>query len=126
MMTPKEALLKDGTIPVKGGRGRLSREAIERCKYLVANGWKIKGYDSAPSKSTAEPVEVKRVPATNVKVVSDFVIFYERDSYRAVTPSGKVYGMAEVCNNCRVSLVQCHCGNPTILGDISVRITPNK
>ena len=132
MMSPKEALIKDGTIPVKEGRGRLSREAIERCKWLVANkGWDIKGYEVAkpvPSTSTApvtpaEPV-VKKVKPDNVKEVKEFTIFWPEDSFKAVGLDKKVWGMREVCNTCRVSLVQNQCEHPTILGGIPVKIVP--
>lgn len=122
MMTPKEALAKDG-YPVKLGRGRLSREAIERCKELAAKGWNIKGYSVETPKSAAETVVVKKVKPTTEKVIADYTILYEEKSYKAVGDNGKDYTMREVCNNCRVSLVQCHCGKPTILGNIAVAIT---
>lgn len=124
MMTPKEALVKDGTIPVKVGRGRLSREADERCKWLVENkGWNIKGYSlsTAAPTSAAEPV-VKKVAQNGEKVISDFVIFWPETEYKAVDANKKEWGMREVCNTCMVSLVQNHCENPTILGDIAVTI----
>ena len=128
-MTPKEALIKDGTIAIKAGRGRLSREAIERCKWLVANkGWNIKGYEITPNKSdsptTAEPV-VNKVKASNVQEVKDFTIFWPEASYKAVGTDKKIWSMREVCNTCRVSLVQCQCSAPTILGGIPVRIVPS-
>jgi hypothetical protein len=118
MMTPKEALAKDGTVPVSMGRGRLSREGIERCKVLVAQGWKIKGYalDTAPSKSVDQPVTVKKVAASNEKVVQEYIIKYDVDLYEAVTAEGRTFTMKEVCNACGVSLVQNHCDNPTVLG----------
>lgn len=118
MMTPKEALQKDGTIPVKMGKGRLSKEGIERCKWLVANeGWQILGYavESSP-KAVDTPVAVKQVQPQNVKVVQEFTILYHKDDYKAVADDGREFGMPEVCTNCSVSLVQCHCGNPSILG----------
>ena len=123
MMTPKQALIKDGTIPVKPGKGRLSHEAIARCKELVSQGWVIDGYSADNSDG-----EVKRVATTNEKIVSEVTILYPESSYRAVVEgmkfTGPGMGMREVCNNCRVSLVQCHCGNPTILGDLKVKIMP--
>lgn len=124
-MSPKEALIKDGQIPTKLGRGRMSREQKSRCQELANSGWNIDGYSS----STAQPVKVEKTKAekskakTNTKVISDFVIFYEEDRFKAVAKNA-VYSMREVCNTCRVSLVQCHCGNPTILGGIVVTITP--
>ena len=86
-------------------------------------GWDIKGYqvtktDNSP---TAEST-VKKVSTSTEKVIADFTILYERDLYNAIGDDGKVWGMANACNNCRVSLVQCHCGNPTIFGNIPVTI----
>lgn len=131
MMTPKEALIKDGTVPVKEGRGRLSREAIERCKVLAGQGWKIKGYEVVPaSKSvsapTAEPVApvVNKVAVNNVKEVKEYNIFWPEASYKAIGNDKKEWGMREVCNTCRVSLVQNICDHPTILGNIPVKIVP--
>lgn len=129
MMTPKEALMKDGTIPVKEGRGRLSREAIERCKELVALGWNIKGYAiaAAPvstSTAPAAPKVVNKVAVTNEKVVADIVYTYPEDQYKAVDANKKEWGMREVCNTCRVSLVGHGCDNPVILGDVRVTIVP--
>ena len=129
MMTPKEALIKDGTIPVKEGRGRLSRAAVDRCKWLVANkGYVIKGYEvstSTPAPNSVTPSEpvVNKVKVANVKEVRDFTIFWPEDAYKAVGKDKKIWGMREACNTCRVSLVQCGCGNPTILNNIPVSIT---
>lgn len=128
MMTPKQALEKDGTIPVKQGRGRLSADAVERCKWLVANkGWSIKGYSVSDTVATPDkPTEkvVKKVAVNNEKVIQDFVILFDERMFKAIGVDKKEWGMREVCNSCRVSLVQCHCDNPTILGGISVKIVP--
>lgn len=139
MMTPKEALIKDNAtrpeserIPVKEGRGRMSRTAVERIHWLISTkGWAIKGYEAVkPSKPVAsnptapsEPVKVKRVPVTGVKEVQDFVIFFPEESFKA-QGKDRVWSMRECCNNCRVSLVQCHCEDPVILGGIKVSILP--
>lgn len=130
---PKEALQIDGTVPVVMGKGRLSGAAKARIAELVEKGYRIAGYElektsnSVPAKKSKvkadKPVaKVKQVPITNEKVIADFVIIYDMTMYKAVGTDNKEWGMAEVCNNCRVSLVQCHCGNPVILGDIPVRI----
>lgn len=125
MMTPKEALAKDGTIPVKLGRGRMPAGGDARCQYLVDHeDYVIKGYTkSGTSPSTAEPVKPKRVPANgNLENFADVVYTYPEANYKAVGPDKEVYGMRECCNTCRVSLVQCHCGHPSILGNIPVTI----
>lgn len=126
MMTPKEALAKDGTIEVKLGRGRLPAGGKERCQYLVDNeGYSIKGFVKSgnSSVSTTAPVAPKRIPANgNLDNYAEVVYTYQESAYKAVDPDGKVYGMREVCNTCRVSLVQNHCDNPTILGNIPVTI----
>lgn len=113
-------------MPVKMGKGRLSLAGDARCRELAALGWAIKGYQATtnPNPTTAQPVEVKKVTNLNEKVVSDFTLVYDENLYHAVTATGKVYGMREVCNKCRVSLVQNHCANPVILGDIHVTIKP--
>lgn len=126
MMTPKEALIKDGTIAVKEGRGRLSREAIERCKELVSQGWDIKGYEvSKPNvKSTASEPVVKKVKATNVKEVVELAPYrYDEAKFKAVTAEGEVFGMREACNNCGYSLCGHICENPSVLGKV-VKILP--
>lgn len=127
MLTPKEALEKDGKIVVKSGRGRMSREAVMRCKELAALGWNIKGYTVVKAKPVKEktPKAVASVPRTpgNQKVIADYVIFYEESEFKAM--NGKTeYSMRECCNACMVSLVQCHCGSPTIRGDIAISIVP--
>jgi hypothetical protein len=133
MMTPKEALQADG-FPVKMGKGRLSREAIERCKELAAEGKQIKGYEVVTPKATststapAAPV-VNKVKDSNVKEVLEFTIYWPEESFKAVDLNGKVIdgkyaGMREVDRGCGVSLVQCLCPNPVIVGDQRVKIVP--
>lgn len=129
-MSPKQALIKDGTVPVKEGRGRLSREADERCRQLVSEGWDIRGYAVNTTKSVDLPDKpvaqskptVNKVIVTNEKVVQEFTILYDERAYVAVDATGQPWSMRNACNNCRVSLVQCHCGNPSIFGDIGVKI----
>lgn len=132
MLTPKEALAKDGKITVKNGRGRLSADAVKRIHELVAEGWQIKGYAVAkPTEAVTEAAPVvKRVAVTNEKIVQDFTILYDERAFHAIDAEtkkplgGRYGGMREVCGNCRVSLVQCHCGSPTIVGDRKVVIVP--
>lgn len=129
--TPKEALDADPnwTIPVKLGRGRMPKGGDEHCRALVAAGYRIKGYgavSSTPTAGTVTPAApvVEKVAPSNVKEVKDFTIFYPEESFKAKSASGKEYGMREVCNTCRVSLVQNQCHFPTILGGIAVSIVP--
>ena len=130
MMTPKEALLKDGTITVKGGRGRMSREAVARIQYLVGQGWSIKGYETvkpkvgAVSPSTAAPVEVKRVPVSGAQDVREFTILWDESAYKAIDADKNEHSMRWVCDQCRVSLVQCGCGRPSIHQGLKLTIKP--
>ncbi len=132
-MTPKDALRKYNkenpadAVPFKEGQGRLSRAAVAKCAELAGKGWSINGYVATPDKSTVvagqpAPVVVKKVAVVNEKVISDFVIKYDEKLYKAVDKGGKVWSMREACNNCMVSLVQCHCDAPTILGNIGLTI----
>ena len=131
---PKEALDADPdwTTPIKLGKGRMPKGGDEHCRALAAKGYNIVGYTveaPASSTSTAAPV-VNRVAAVEAKQVLNFVIKYDEGMYKAVrvsdgvTLTGKGNGMREVCNTCRVSLVQNHCENPTILEGVAVRIVP--
>jgi hypothetical protein len=137
-MTPKDALRKwNAENPTKSidfseGRGRLSRAAVEKCTELVQNGWSIAGYAVVPDsgtprarKSKSAPQTVERVKTVNEKVIAEFVILWDERMYSAVDKTGKVWSMRNVCNNCRVSMVQCHCQSPTIFGDIPVTIKAN-
>lgn len=131
-MSPKDALRKwneqnpTKTIVFSEGRGRLSREAVAKCTELAGSGWSINGYVVSPASNTtavsvSEPV-VTKVAVSNEKVIREFHIFWDEQSYTALDKTGKVWSMRNACNTCRVSLVQCHCGNPTIFGDIGVTI----
>jgi hypothetical protein len=84
-------------------------------------GWDIDKYSSSTPVGAPAPIVTKAV-ASNEKIIADFTIHYPEDKWQAKDTKGKRVGMREVCNNCRVSLVQCTCGAPTILGDIAVKI----
>jgi len=125
---PKDALKKAG-FPVKEGRGRLPKDAIEKCKQLVAEGWVIDGYAvEKPTKSTKStaPVVNKAPVQQTGKVIDEFVIFWPLEEWTAKGKDGRIWSMKEVCNTCRVSLVQNHCDSPTILGGIPVDIVRRK
>lgn len=122
--TPKEALLDAGRIK-SVTRGRISRENHEWLNTEIA-AKRIAIRNTVVVTSDTEKVSVKSVNTQTEKVVQDITILYPKHLYHAVgIDDKKTYGMPEVCNNCRVSLVQCGCGNPVILGGIRVRIIPN-
>lgn len=121
MMTPKEALAKDGTVPVSMGRGRLSAAGIERCKQLAAEGWKIKGYEVSTSRSTSAPVVTKVSVSTGEKTIADLPpLRYDEKVYHAVSDTpvfgSTVFGMREVCQFCGSSLAYHRCDTPIVLG----------
>ena len=122
--SPKEALLDHGRIKAVT-RGRISSENHAWLEeQIAANVFSITGVKVV--KNADKPVAVKSVNGPTEKVIAEFTILYHKDAYHAEgVKDGKTYGMAEVCNNCRVSLVQNVCENPTILRDIPVRIVPN-
>jgi hypothetical protein len=106
---PKDALIKDG-FPVKAGKGRLSRDAIERVKELAASGWNIDGYSIT---HTAESKVVKEKTG-NDKNIADLFMPYPKNLFKAVLPNGDIVGMPSICVNCRVSLSGCGCGAPRV------------
>jgi hypothetical protein len=124
LTTAKEALLAAGRIQAIT-RGRISLDNHAWLKAQHDAGVRFSDWPKGEVVVNVDkPAEVRvvRDPKLNgEKVIAEFTIIYPRDDYKAVA-GNKVYGMAEVCNNCRVSLVQCHCDSPTILGDIPVKI----
>jgi hypothetical protein len=131
-MSPKDALRKwNESNPTKAikfseGRGRLSREAVAKCTELAGKGWSISGYivqsaTNTSTRSVSEPV-VKKVAPTASQAIAEYVIFWDEHEYKALDKTKKEWSMRNCCNACRVSLVQCHCGKPTIFGDIPVTI----
>ena len=122
---PKDALLDARRITAIT-RGRISRENNEWLDAEIAAG-RISISDNAPKRVIADKSSkpAPKVEKADPNRIADIVILYPKDEYHAKGGDGKVYGMAEVCNTCRVSLVQNMCENPTILGNIPVRIIPN-
>jgi hypothetical protein len=131
MATAKEALLSAGRIK-EIGRGRISNDNHAWLKQQYDNGVRFTDWPKGEVISSTGPdekpvIRVKRDPKLSTeKVVREYTILYDRDAYVAVSTDGKEYGMAEVCNNCRVSLVQNVCENPVILGDVKVSIRARK
>lgn len=124
-MTPKEALLKDGQVPVTAGRGRMSAAAVARVKELVAEGWDIKGYSKV---STADaPTKVVKAAKVGHKEIADLPpLRYDEKEWKAVSdiPSEigqTVFGMREVCEFCGTSLNYHTCDTPRTHG-VPVRI----
>lgn len=119
--TAKQALLEAGRI-----------EAITRGRISLANhAWLKEQYDNGVRFSDWPKGEVQTNSDNEVRVIkkaepidnyAEVIYTYPEHMYRAIGTDNKEWGMREVCNNCRVSLVQNHCENPVILGDIKVRI----
>lgn len=118
-MKPKVALVKDGFLPAgsENKRGRLSGEAIERCKTLVSQGWDIEGYSSSTPPTAAAPVAVKDARVPTEKVISEIVYRFPLETKATAVHNGKTVpvSMREACGNCRVSLVCCSCGMPKVV-----------
>lgn len=125
--TPKEALLDAGRIKAIT-RGRISAdnhkwlEAEIAAKRIAINNTVV-----VVRNDENKSIAVKSVNGPTEKHIPDVTILYPKHLYHARgIEDNKTYGMPEVCNNCRVSLVQCGCGNPVILGGIRVRIIANE
>jgi hypothetical protein len=125
-LTPKEALAQDGTVPVKMGKGRLSGEAIARCKVLAQEGWDIKGYSVTVAPATATTPNptaavVKEKVLQGQKVIVELApMRYTLDEWQAVSETPvfgqTVFSMKEVCRGCGVSLAYHVCNSPIVLG----------
>jgi len=126
--TPKEALLDAGRIKAIT-RGRISRDNHEWLdKEIAANRIRITGVTVVKSETAKgeKRVSVKSPSTQTEKHIADIYIPRPKHEYTAIgIEDNKVYGMAEVCNVCRVSLVQCVHDFPTILGGIQVKVVPN-
>lgn len=121
--SPKEALFDAGRIKTVG-RGRISSDNHAWLEKEISAG-RIAVSNVTVVKAADKPVAVKSVNHPTEKVIDEFTILYDKRDYHALAADGTVYGMAEVCNTCRVSLVQNLCEHPTILGGIPVKIIPN-
>jgi hypothetical protein len=129
MKSPKQALIDDGFPGVKAGKGRLSADAIARCKELAASGVRIKGYElvTAPEGATNPEPTVKKVKPQASDAIADLPpMRYDEGKFKAVSDvpiyGRTVHGMREVCQ-CRSSLSYHVCNSPTVLG-VPVRIVP--
>lgn len=132
MTTAREYLVEKGL--AKAGRGKFSKVAHGALAEAIANGVKFSDYPKvgkpAPVKSDTPKVEKAAgqkpvAPSGTAEILFPDEYRWPEAEYRAVSfDDGKkvVHGMAEVCNNCRVSLVMCACESPMIYGRIQVRI----
>lgn len=115
-MKPKEALVKDGFLP-KGSenkRGRLSGDAIERCKALAAQGWDIEGYEVSRSTgpTATAPTVTKTKVVTGEKVIADIGNPTRDETQFIAKVNGRTIGMRDVCT-CGNSFTYCWCETPT-------------
>lgn len=122
-MKAKEYLLNHGKIAAIG-RGRISLDNHAFLQKAYEGGQRFDDWPKGKVEKKDDVVRVTRDPAQSEKMISEYTIIYPVEAYKAVAKDNRVFTMREVCNNCRVSMVQCHCGNPTILGDIQVKIVP--
>ena len=122
-MRPKDALIKDGKIAVKSGRGRMSLAARARCQELVDAGWTIDGFSKSGTVAD-KPVRITPAKASKPKDTAPGKVIEEYTEYNSfydcevVDSEGTVYGMATVCYNKQcpaTSATQCVCGNMIVL-----------
>lgn len=121
MMKPKAALIKDGTIPTKMGKGRLSGEQIARCKELAAMGWDIEGYTVTKSTAADATPVVEKAERHDPNRVFDIPDESRPESvwraYRHDDGKQVTVGMRTVCNACGTSLTYCRCEHPRVWVD---------
>lgn len=111
-MKPKVALIKDGKVPTKLGKGRMNAAQIARCMELVAQGWVIEGYTSKVSDNTTAPVVTKEKSEFSgvADVPPDIRREDDWDAFIVIDGKSTKIGMRTVCNGpCRSSLTNCYC-----------------
>lgn len=117
-MSPKEYLLKHGHIQ-NIGRGRISQANHEILAKAVASGIKIDNYSPVESTKPTGEKSIKNTaaPTNNEKVIADYTLRFALDTPAHAFWNGKKIevSMRSACNNCRVSLVQCICGNTHVV-----------
>lgn len=126
--TRREYLVSRGL--AKPGRGKFSHAAKVALIEAAEQGIVFSDGEIVPrAKPAVKPTggETENQPAAKSAGISDYLFptdfCWPESEYRAFARVGgkKVYhGMRECCNNCRVSLVMCACGQPTIHGNIAV------
>lgn len=124
MQTRREYLADKG-LAIAGARGKFSNAG--KVALVEAEKAGVKFSDGAPVPRVMREVDSEPAPAQKSSRFVDYL--YPSDfawpeiEFEAVEKvTGKSQSMREVCNNCRVSLVMCTCGDPTIYGSIAVTI----
>jgi hypothetical protein len=122
MMSPKAYLFSIGAIK-EIGRGRLSKENIEKCKAGAAKGVQIEGYTvskaTADEGQSSETVVTKTTPINTASVIAEpFYRYGENgvETHEAVTADGRVFNLRQACH-CGYSLSGHICEDPAILTD---------
>ena len=127
MMQSKRDYAASLGLAIAGARGKFSNAAKEAIAKAESEGMKFSDStgptkDAGPQRSAPQTKTAATPPAG----VSDYIFpsdfRFPEGEYKAVGSDGKTYGMREVCNNCRVSLVNHMCDSPVIYGDVTVHI----
>jgi hypothetical protein len=127
MQTEREWLVERDL--AKPGRGKFSNAAKEALAKARAEGVEFKS--TGPTKPVVVAEKgVSKEAAAKPAGISDYLwpsdFRFPEAEYVAVArdKNGKrvVHSMRECCNTCRVSLTNHGCDNPTILGEIPVKI----
>jgi hypothetical protein len=112
----------------KPGRGKFSTAAKAWLDAQRAAGVKFSD-DDGPVKVVSTKKSDNPAPKVESAGMADYLFQsdyrFPEDEYRAfqrVNGKKVFHGMREVCNNCRVSLVNHGCDAPTIHGNIAVVI----
>lgn len=136
-MRVKEWLVSQGHLS-EAGKGRLSLENLARVEKAHAAGTRFDNWPltntpakrakairdgSAATQSKPKPVRTEAAreiakggEATDIQEIAPYTHTEATHSvYELVDGVRKARSLREVCNNCRVSLVQCECGHPEIV-----------
>lgn len=130
MQTKREYLVGLGL--AKPGRGKFSNDAKKALAEAEAKGikfsdivTKIPTGKSEPTGNATEKSAGGQIDPRDTAWLSPSDYRFPEAEYRGITfRDGKrvEVSLRECCNLCRVSLVNHMCDNPTILGDIVVKI----
>lgn len=134
MQKAKVALVEAGIIKT-AGRGRISADGHAWLKQQYDKGVRFSDWPKGEvvvtkTKATAKKPESETVKVTRETTETGFVEpvpyrFPEAEFKAVEVGTRKERSMRSACNNCRVSLVVCHCPEPRIVavnGGGSVRV----